>query len=116
MFFRTQVAEGAKLLDQHAEGWQWAVDVKKLDMHSLGYCMLGQLYHNYWDGVSTLNIYEREDEYGFCGPKGIAGFAASFIAYALLKRAWVREIKLRRANSRPAHLQLKQRERQLVSA
>jgi hypothetical protein len=47
---------GAQLLDQVQPDWWKQIRLKKLDMTSLETCVLGQLYGNYFYGLSALGL------------------------------------------------------------
>lgn len=47
---------GAQLLDRVMPDWWQRIRLKKLDMTSLETCVLGQLYGNYFNGLSALGL------------------------------------------------------------
>lgn len=49
------VARGVELLDAHlGPDWPCKLDLDQLEMHSIYYCVLGQLYDDYWEGTESL--------------------------------------------------------------
>lgn len=71
--YEAQVAEavelGAKLLDENLPGWYSRIDLADLDIESPDWCILGQLYPSYKEGVnrlsSALSSLFNPSKYGF---------------------------------------------------
>lgn len=60
---------GAELLDEVRPGWAIEIDLTTLDMASADYCVLGQLYGEYDDGLFELELTGNEQsENGFNSP------------------------------------------------
>lgn len=53
-YLRAAVKRGIKLLDKAQPDWAQKIDLKDLDLGSVSYCMLGQLYEDYSDGKEAL--------------------------------------------------------------
>ncbi|HEY6019690.1 MAG TPA: hypothetical protein VIY48_07260 [Candidatus Paceibacterota bacterium] len=63
---RERVAKGVELLDAHDPGWRHEVDVEKLDILDEEYCILGQVFGDYFEGKGHLGIaFEPGSIYGF---------------------------------------------------
>lgn len=64
-----RVAEGVTLLDQHRPGWAGLLDLDQLDIVSTTFCVLAQLFGDYWAGKTALGIEDEEGwRYGFDSP------------------------------------------------
>jgi hypothetical protein len=96
-----RVAAGGRLLDQRCPGWAARIDGGTLDLADAGYCVLGQLYGDFYAGAEALNLSPaRCMDLGFasCVSLGEGFFPATRrrIEYAALTRAWLRELAARR--------------------
>lgn len=60
-----RVPIGASLLDQHLPGWYNLIDTDTFHMSDVRYCVLGQCYGHYMDGVHTLKISYHAERFGF---------------------------------------------------
>ena len=49
-----RVARGARLLDEKRPGWAREIATDRLAMESCDECILGQLFHDYADGIFML--------------------------------------------------------------
>ena len=115
-------AKGATYLDDHEPGWLFKVDVAQLDLSSSFFCILGQAFGEYDEGldvicpigVSQPNAFfqpgseeisrtrtDWSSEHGFTLPKGVDQIlngqnrAEANDAWRLLDEAWIYEIKTR---------------------
>ncbi len=62
------VQRGVQLLDQKRAGWEFEIDIERLDLDSSSVCILGQLYGSYNAGaVALLSVLGGCCPYGFCG-------------------------------------------------
>ena len=79
-----RVTKGAALLDQRIPGWREMIDRDALDIDSCVWCILGQLYGDFPDGVRLLGIFDERFELGFvCHPGPEVN---------LLEESWLREL------------------------
>jgi hypothetical protein len=87
-----RVQAGIKFLDENApRNWRERVDLDRLDIDKSSRCMLGQIYNNYWTGLTALNI---------TTPQAVdLGFIAGNTSGALLTQVWREQIA---ATPRPA--------------
>lgn len=53
---KRRVARGAMLLDAKQPGWAPRIDRERLAIKSGFYCVLGQVYGGYWDGIDAMSI------------------------------------------------------------
>lgn len=102
---RTCAAAGAALLDRIRKRWAWEVDPERLELHSLTYCVLGQLYGTYSEGSHRLERrFPRQLSYGSSWSSDY-GFDRSYLTrdwdgeFAALDAAWREEIAKRRADA-----------------
>lgn len=87
------VRNGAEVLDEKKPGWHKEVAVDELEILCSNYCILGQVYGHYVDGLDALGIDMDESwMYGFYGPHG--GGPPGY--YDELEELWVKEITERR--------------------
>ena len=89
------VARGSALMDEKRPGWHNRIDLKKLDVSSGSYCVLGQDCGSYTRGLRKLGISRGSSEYGFCTGEGTSG------RYRELTKLWKREIEVRRLRDIP---------------
>lgn len=67
-----RIDKGMALLDRKNTDWIWRINLDDLDQGCSAYCVLGQLYDDFYDGVGELNIYSygrpyrAAYEHGFC--------------------------------------------------
>lgn len=101
--FCERVAAGAKLLDENEGGWAKRINMTVLDMGEADFCVLGQLYGNYWDAVAEK---ERVTLDGKVEPTSTAyelGFQShTDLGYRQLQRCWKDEIRARRKAGKSA--------------
>ena len=86
---------GAKLLDEKSPGWAKRVHLRSIDMSDPFYCVLGQRYGTYSDGLLELNLESREEiSHGF-----LVSFSERvlFGGWDKLQAAWIALIKERKA-------------------
>ena len=85
---------GAEFLDEKDPKWAQKVNLTTLDLGSQFFCVLGQLYGDFYDGALTCNLTRHEEiERGF----DLGGSAwAKPGAYDELTRCWKDEIRARR--------------------
>lgn len=88
-----KVRNGANLLDEKKPGWYREVAVDELEILCCNYCVLGQVYGHFMDGVLELNV-DIHDAwmYGFAGIPGSVPHGY----YDELEELWVKEITERR--------------------
>lgn len=91
---RKNVEAGARLLDEElGTDWVHEVDLETLDLNSVRYCVLGQLYEHYIDGVRELadspsgNLELDGPSYGF--DYGYSVLDGSGVTGRELTRLWV---------------------------
>lgn len=91
----TRVAKGAALLDICRPGWAAEVNIQSLQMHTCTCCILGQLYGNYDDGVSSLFPSKRPnvDVLMSCG--FVLGGGRFDLDYPELTSLWAAQIRTR---------------------
>lgn len=97
MTIEESVALGAALLDERLPGWSEQVEIEELNMVSGAYCVLGQVFGDYLDGVadlweSAMNDVHRTDlaiEHGFDTEGGNDD-------YELLRAEWTEQVARRR--------------------
>ena len=96
------VTRGAKLLDKHFKGTDWAKKMNgaTLDIASIGSCTLVQLFGGFCDGLRALNIpVGKAMHYGFESTCVIVGERATSIRaveeYNYLTKCWKVEIASR---------------------
>lgn len=80
-----RAAAGAAFLDVERPGWEREIDCATLDIATGKWCVLGQLYGGYGNGLSVLRI----------AAPGLMGFAVS-AERDELNEAWREEIARRR--------------------
>jgi len=51
-----RIERGAALLDTAAPGWEGKIDLNTLDLSSGWYCVVGQVYGDYIDGLAELKM------------------------------------------------------------
>lgn len=87
--YADHVRRGAELLDESRPGWEREIILEYLNMSSCVCCILGQLYGDYYGGLSRLAIESgvATDHLGF------SDFGS--LDYATLAAAWRVEIRAR---------------------
>lgn len=50
-----RIERGAALLDLSAPGWDKKIDLNILDLSHIRYCIIGQVYGDYYNGLATLD-------------------------------------------------------------
>jgi len=111
--YEKEIEEGMKLLDEK-EGllWDQRIDTNHLMMDRCAYCILGQLYGWYSDGLESLELHESENymedasKYGFAlyrkYPPGISTHEREIVfeenchQYEVLGQEWIEAIIRRR--------------------
>jgi hypothetical protein len=98
-------AAGASLLDRIRKRWAWEVEPERLELHSLSYCVLGQLYGTYSEGAYRLERrFPRQLSYGSSWSYDY-GFDRSYLTrdwdgeFSALNAAWRAEIAKRRESA-----------------
>jgi hypothetical protein len=65
-----QVSNGVDLLDRFIPNWRKLIDTDELDLASVRWCILGQIFGGYSKGAEILRAFEGDDfdeeSYGFC--------------------------------------------------
>ena len=97
---RARAARGAALLDDRDPGWAARVDPATLSLGDGAACVLGQLWGEYRLGLGRARVLDLSSAPGrFVSPidlgfqaVGDLGEAAEDLDYALLTRAWRREV------------------------
>lgn len=51
-----RVAAGIKLLNEREPDWLKKIDVPNLQVHTLGFCVLGQVYGSFFQGLIALDL------------------------------------------------------------
>ncbi len=89
------VSRGAALLDKERPGWRDEIDISMLDLSDACYCILGQVFEHYDNGLSALLAFDEESEdlstviaHGFT-------IALPFSArqWQALQEAWIAELR-----------------------
>lgn len=93
-----RVEQGIELLDKVDTRWRDKIDLEELDLGDTGKCVLGQVYGDWWSGVTFLfdegnmtdipystNLRDASVEYGFEKDESVS--------YQQLERAWRYAIK-----------------------
>lgn len=91
---RARVAKGAALLDATRPGWAATIDVGVLDLDSACFCVLGQIYGNYYAAAQKLfHDSCKHREHGFwAGPvprESVPTYEQARADYRLLQDAWI---------------------------
>jgi hypothetical protein len=92
--FNEMASRGADLLDAENPTWYRITDLDTLDMSDPDFCVLGQVYGDYCDGLLKLNLTAfgaRVRNYGFDMLSGTPDED-----FTLLTQAWREQILLRR--------------------
>lgn len=98
--YEAQIQKGAELLDTHFGGPEWRerINTDSLLMRNIHNCILGQLFGNYWDALSTLGVREYQtylanervpvaSDYGFQMPMDTDDWMDN--GYQTLQAEWV---------------------------
>lgn len=97
--FEEQVSAGIKVLDRKGPLFWWErIDLEDLNMSSLEYCVLGQLYGNYATGQDSLSLRDEElISLGFDRPRLFAQFSNSHVSgqWEALNEEWKRQIRIK---------------------
>jgi hypothetical protein len=68
--FEKEIEKGAALLDIKNPGWRKKINLNNLNMVKVSYCILGQLYENYFIGLERIGINnETGYNYGYSSNK-----------------------------------------------
>lgn len=62
-----RIERGAAVLDQNAPGWETKISLDHLDLANASYCVLGQVYGDYDNGLRELDgeVETHPARYGF---------------------------------------------------
>lgn len=98
---------GAELLDRVSPGWHEKIDPDILYMMCTKYCVLGQLYGDFSDGLVALGILDEHEHASVSHPKIADVYAHGWDVelslpeslYDDLDAAWTDQINKRRASS-----------------
>lgn len=109
-----RVVDGAELLDGQNPGWMWRVERRRIDVMSTADCPLGQVYGRFGDGLAVLWPDLAYDEvfvthavaHGFASSAALdrRRWPARTVEAALLRRAWVAAVDVRRHRSATTEL------------
>ena len=91
-----RIERGAALLDQTAPGWDRQINLNTLDLAHNRYCIVGQLYGNYADGLRVLDgmAEKRPASFGF--------LTWGSESYEALTQSWKAFLRSRRQGRRAA--------------
>lgn len=64
MTYADRAAAGAALLDKQRPGWWLSIDGERLDMGQCNLCVLGQVYGDFIEGFTRLNLNALDGEDG----------------------------------------------------
>jgi len=78
--FEAEVRRGAMVLDCEIPGWEDKLDLWRLAMNDANWCVLGQLYDDFTDGLFRLH--------GTTFPKTILGFIIAIPILLFRHRPW----------------------------
>lgn len=98
-FVNRRVKKGAALLDRKATGWHEVIDTGRLDMNSPLYCVLGQVYNEFFYGIVKLGLsYHDTVKYGFeLNRWQRRNLLAKLHNAQVMKEAWLNEISSRQS-------------------
>ena len=108
-----RAARGAAYLDRVDPGWYRHVDLDRLELADGARCVLGQHYGAFFQGLTRAGLLNLSSaplgslspvDYGFLCVQGVDA-AMQARDYALLNRAWRREIRRRRQRDASAAAQ-----------
>lgn len=96
-FINRRVKKGAAFLDKKGPGWHKVIDTGRLDMNSPLYCVLGQVYDEFFYGIVKLELSYRDTvKYGFeLNWWQRRNLSAKLHNGEKLKEAWLNEISSR---------------------
>ena len=92
-----RVRRGGTLLDKKVPGWYREIALRAnggvhidVSMSDPKFCILGQMFSNYWDGLEPLGLRSADSsiEYGFEKRSGFDNYGE----YELLSLAWEKEV------------------------
>src|SRR5882762_2911653 len=64
--FEEQIKSGVQVLNKKRPGWAQRIEIESLNIISPAYCIIGQVYGSYSDGLEVLRIHHMDAEnYGF---------------------------------------------------
>ena len=64
--FEEQIKRGVQVLNEKKPGWAYSINIESLNIITPAYCVLGQVYGGYSDGLAELRIhYVDAGNYGF---------------------------------------------------
>jgi len=91
-----QVSNGIQWLNSIEPGWKNLVNINKIDMANIEFCILGQIFGNYKigceklvPGISRKDAYETIIFYGFT----LSAEDHYVLKWRLLKEEWIKQIK-----------------------
>lgn len=89
--YQARVEKGIELLDGINPGWRNGVNLNLLDMGSCEFCILGQVYGGYTEGIAALLLLWAADDflYGF----DAAPVAGARPRYGGLLQEWLRQLQ-----------------------
>lgn len=101
--FDSAARRGIAFLDKEQPGWEWKIELEKLNLRNIYSCVCGQLFGNFWDKVLRKGDVQQANEkisldrakrYGFYIDEEYDGTAT----YDMLTKVWYGLIKkLRKA-------------------
>jgi hypothetical protein len=92
---RARAAAGAGLLDRVVPGWWRLIKLRPLDIGDGCYCVTGQLFGSYSEGLTRLDMTDEEAGlYGFNRRDGDWG------GFPTLTSAWKDEVRHRKQGAR----------------
>jgi len=102
VIYRERVQRGAKMLDSVRPGWRDEISLGELNMRYPCYCILGQLWGNYFDAWTNLPKDDASDEitYGFDVTRYERHSPTAIdigVAYNTLDTAWREELSSRKS-------------------
>jgi hypothetical protein len=90
---KKRVLQGLELLHvKYGDDWIDHIDPTTLDMANSRFCVLGQVYGDYEQGVVALDINEidgYEADYGFMNAHGYQSYDGRYISFEELDEAWL---------------------------
>ena len=95
--FERQIQAGAKLLEEKVEpDWFKKIDLQRLDMFHCTFCVLGQIFGDYFDGLAQLEgvQYHFEVSDNFAIDHGFTTSAVDGHEFDQLTQEWMAYIGL----------------------
>ncbi|SRR6266550_7745742 len=91
--YEAEIQAGAEFLDEETPGWELRIDPSSLDLNSQCYCVLGQLYGDFWGFVSTR--WSSVGEWHNTHQLGFLGEGQTDPEFKILTQEWITFIKQR---------------------